>query len=102
MFAFTAQLQFIILKLLTMLFRCIDSGTGCDGIVTKKLVKYTYYQMYVGPIFDIGTRYSEVNTSNLIISNLDTVYDFYWINILFRYAFVILCYCTLPSTDVLD
>ena len=43
-----------------MFFRCLDSGCKCDGIATKKLVKYTYYQMYVGPIFDIGTRYSEV------------------------------------------
>ena len=60
MFAFTAQLQFIILKTLSMFFRCLDSGCKCDGIATKKLVKYTYYQMYVGPIFDIGTRYSEV------------------------------------------
>jgi len=59
-FSVTAQIATVALKLVAMFFRCLDSGCKCDGRTTKKLTKSNYIKTYVGPYFDIGTRYSEV------------------------------------------
>ena len=59
-FSCSAQVSFVLLKILSVLARCIDSGCRCNGKTTKQLTKNKYMKTYVGPFFDIGTRYSEV------------------------------------------
>lgn len=67
LYSITSQVAFFLMKIIAVLSRCFDSGCGCDGKTTKKLTKSKYFQTYVGPNFDIGTRYSEVYIWLIII-----------------------------------
>ena len=69
--------------LFNQILRCCD-GCSCDGKTTKKRTKREYMNLFVGPTFDIGARYSEVII--LTYKLLDTIYDFRWIALFFRNA----------------
>lgn len=38
--------------------RCCDRGCSCKGIKTKKKLRKKYFELYVGPEFDIDSRYA--------------------------------------------
>lgn len=61
LYAFTSQISFLLAKWIDVFKRCYDSGCDCNGKNTKKFSRKKYLDLYVGPTFDIGARYSEVN-----------------------------------------
>ncbi len=58
--AFSAQGGYLGLHFMKNCLRFCDSGCGCDGKITKKKTMRYYMNLYIGPNFDIGARYSEV------------------------------------------
>jgi len=99
LFAFTSQISYFLLKLTDIFLRCIDSGCSCDGSSTKKLTKNEYFGVYIGPVFDIGTRYSEVK---LIFILLDSICYFHWTCVCSWNASTLLCNFFILLYYVLD
>jgi hypothetical protein len=66
-YAFTSQISFLLAKWIDVFKRCYDSGCDCNGKSTKKFSRKKYLDLYVGPTFDIGARYSEVSLFMIIL-----------------------------------
>lgn len=64
---FTPHIASLFLWLYTRLRRACDKKWCTGGKKTKRLTKKEFINLYVGPSFDIGTRYSEILTSIFVI-----------------------------------
>ena len=58
--SFSGHIGYIVFPILNGFSKCFDSGCGCEGKATKKRTKREYMELYTGPDFDIGARYSEI------------------------------------------
>ena len=59
-YSFSAHAGYITSPLIKKILRCCDSGCSAEGKTTKKRTRKEYINLYSGPNFDIGARYSEV------------------------------------------
>lgn len=99
LFAFTSQISYFLSKLIAIFKRCSYSGSLRDGSFTHKLTKNKYFDVYIGPVFDIGTRYSEVK---LIFILLDSICYFHWNCVCSWNASTLLCNIFILLYYVLD
>ena len=55
---FMPHLGTIVSLIMKSCCRCCDRGCSCKGIKTKKKLRKKYFKLYVGPEFDIDSRYA--------------------------------------------
>ena len=55
---FMPHLGAVVSLILNSCYRCCDRGCSCKGIKTKKNLRKKYFKLYVGPEFDIDSRYA--------------------------------------------